>query len=73
MLWLNETINKAQIAQRSTLVVSLSIYPSLRRSVCLQVKRVGVKSTHPYACFFQLHRVFKKVAKTANEDYGNAK
>ena len=66
MFWLNETINKAQVAQRSTFVVSLSIYPSLRCSVCLRVKRVGMKSTHPYVCFFRLHRVFKKVSKTVN-------
>ena len=44
MFWLNETINKAEIAQRSTLAVSLSIYPSLRRSLGLRVKRVGIKS-----------------------------
>ena len=66
MFWQNETINKAQIAQRSTFVVSLSIYASLRRSVCLEVKRIGMKSKKPCACFVRLHRVFKKVAKTAN-------
>ena len=62
MFCLNETINKAEKAQRSTLAVSLSIYPSLRRSVGLRVKRVGIKSL-PLCVLFSVTQRFEESGK----------